>query len=122
MAYSTVSSELEKQIESQIAASSFEQVFGASTLSQALSTPIATQSTRVRRAIKDSYKKNIDQENIQTANQTFDSNSVDDSFRGVGESIVSSSSSSSIDNFEETDIYVIIDGIVVQKKFLTQDS
>jgi hypothetical protein len=110
----------EKELASQIAASNFDQMFGGSTLSEALRTPMATQSTRVRRAIKDSYKKNIDQENAQNSNQTFEHISTDDSFNAIGESV--QESSGDIDSFEETDIYVVINGVAELKTFLTKDA
>ncbi len=120
MAFKTISSEMQEQAAAQISSAGFYQTFGDATVSEALRSPLAVQSTKVRRAIKDAYKA------TQNTNQTSTTDSyltsVDDpNNSNIGESTTSSSSSSSVDDYDETDIYVIIDGIAVQKKFLTQD-
>ena len=120
MAFSTISSEMAEQAVAQISSAGFYQTFGDATVSEALRSPLAVQSTKVRRAIKDAYRE------AQNTNQTSTTDSyltsVDDpNNSNTGESTTSSSSSSSADDYEETDIYVIIDGIAVQKTFLTQD-
>lgn len=108
-----------EQAAAQISSAGFYKTFGDATVSEALRSPLAVQSTKVRRAIKDAYRE------AQNTNQTSTTDSyltsVDDpNNSNTGES-TSSSSSSSIDDYEETDIYVIIDGFAVQKTFLTQD-
>lgn len=119
MAFSTISSEMVEQASAQISSAGFYQTFGDVTVSEALRSPLAVQSTKVRRAIKDAYRE------TQNTNQTSTTDSyltsVDDpNNSNTGESTTSSSSSSSIDDYEETVIYVIINGIAVQKTFLTE--
>lgn len=123
MAFSTISSEMAEQAVAQISSAGFYQTFGDATVSEALRSPLAVQSTKVRRAIKDAYRES--QNTNQTSTTDSYLTSVDDpNNSNTGESTTSttsSSSSSSTDNYDETDIYVIIDGIAVQKTFLTQD-
>ncbi len=109
---------MESAAVAQIASSSFYATFGDTTLSEALRQPLAQQSTKVRRAIKESYEKTLEESNQTGVTDSY-LTSVDDP------------NNSSVDNpkeeddttsgFGEEDIYVISNGVLVVRTFLTKD-
>lgn len=119
MAYiRTVSSEMKDEAVAAIASGSFSQVFGNVTLAQALRNPLAMQSTKVRRAIKESYRKEVDEYNSMSENQNFEDKNVDDSNNGSGVVVDDPDDSGALDGFSEEDITIVIDGVASVKTFL----
>jgi hypothetical protein len=118
MAFSTITSEMESAAVAQIASSSFYATFGDATISEALRQPLAQQSTKVRRAIKESYKKSLEETN-QTGVTGSYLTSVDD----PNDSSIDDKADKDDDSgsFEEEDIYYIVNGTLVQKTFLTKE-
>ena len=118
MAFSTITSEMESAAVAQIASSSFYATFGDATIYEALRQPLAQQSTKVRRAIKESYKKSLEETN-QTGVTGSYLTSVDD----PNDSSIDDKADKDDDSgsFEEEDIYYIVNGTLVQKTFLTKE-
>lgn len=109
---------MESAAVAQIASSSFYATFGDATISEALRQPLAQQSTKVRRAIKESYKKSLEETN-QTGVTGSYLTSVDD----PNDSSIDDKADKDDDSgsFEEEDIYYIVNGTLVQKTFLTKE-
>jgi hypothetical protein len=118
MAFSTITSEMESAAVAQIASSSFYATFGDTTISEALRQPLAQQSTKVRRAIKESYKKSLEESNQTGVTDSY-LTSVDD----PNDSSIDDKANKDDDtgSFEEEDIYYIVNGVLVQKTFLTKE-
>lgn len=106
--------------EERILSGSFRSVFGDATLSEALRSPLAQQSTKVRRAIKESYKAS--QEENQT-NTTGKFNVGVDTPDGESHSAVSTSLSNDILNsYDDESIAVVINGVLEVRTFLTKQN
>jgi hypothetical protein len=121
MAFSTITSEQVDLAVSQISSGSFYETFGTQSISEALRSPLAQQSSKVRRAIKEAYNQNIERTN-QTGTTDSYLTSVDDPNNESSGSPAasSSSSSSSLDEFDEELIFVIVNGLLTSRTFLTK--
>ena len=93
---------------------------GGLTLSEALRTPEAQRSTKVRRNIKKLYRGELDEDNGQTRNQNFGDNGNDSADTSSGTDTTPSESIA--DDFSTEDITIVVDGIAVVRTFLTQGS
>jgi hypothetical protein len=120
MAFSTITSEQVDLAVSQISSGSFYETFGTQSISEALRSPLAQQSTKVRRAIKEAYNQNIERTN-QTGTTDSYLTSVDDPNNESAGS-PAQTSSSGVDSFEEEEIFVIVNGILSSRTFLTKEA
>ena len=118
MAFSTITSEMESAAVAQIASSSFYATFGDATISEALRQPLAQQSTKVRRAIKESYKKSLEESNQTGLTDSYITSVDDPNDSSVDDPKEEDDTTS---GFGEEDIYVISDGVLALRTFLTKD-
>jgi len=120
MAFSTITSEQVDLAVSQISSGSFYETFGTQSISEALRSPLAQQSSKVRRAIKEAYNQNIERTN-QTGTTDSYLTSVDDpNNESSGSPAAASSSSSALAEFDEEQISVIVNGVLTSRVFLTK--
>ena len=120
MAFSTITNEQVDLAVSQISSGSFYETFGTQSISEALRSPLAQQSSKVRRAIKEAYNQNIERTN-QTGTTDSYLTSVDDpNNESAGSPAAASSSDTSVESFAEEEIFVIVNGILSSRTFLTK--
>ena len=119
MAFSAVTSEMENVAVAQISSQSFYSTFGDVTLSEALRSPLAQQSTKVRRAIKNAYRDSVQETNQTGVTETY-LTSVDDPNETTG-APASSKENEAIQGYDEEDIFVIVNGILTIRTFLTKE-
>lgn len=118
MAFGTITSDMENLAVNQISSRSFYNTFGDVTLSEALRNPLAQQSTKVRRAIKDAYQLSIQNTNQTGLNDSY-LTSVDDPNDTSG-STATANENDDIAGYDEESIFVIVNGVLTIKTFLTK--
>ena len=90
---------------------------GGMTLSEALRTPAAQSSTRVRRQIKETYRKAREAQNSTGLGENFDDKGVTDSV--INTVSVAEESNFDINTYNERSVVLIVDGEGVAVNILT---
>lgn len=90
---------------------------GGMTLSEALRTPEAQGSTRVRRQIKETYRKAREAQNSTGVDESFDDKGVNDST--VNTVSEAEESNFDINTYNEKSVIIVEDGFIETIKILT---
>jgi hypothetical protein len=90
---------------------------GGMTLSEALRTPEAQSSTRVRRQIKETYRKAREAQNSTGVDESFDDKGVNDST--VNTVSEAEESNFDINTYNEKSVIIVEDGFIETIKILT---